>query len=178
MATVEQLKEVDPLTLKQWLDNDRVYLMDVREVSEFAGERIPQAHSHPLSQLDGNNVPDTDGKVLVLCCQSSNRSGQAGRKLLAAGHGEVLHLQGGLNQWKQNQLPTMVNKKAPISIMRQVQMIAGSLVLLGTILGATVSPKFLFLSGFVGGGLLFAGATNTCAMATVLAKLPYNQRLN
>jgi rhodanese-related sulfurtransferase len=176
MTTVQRLKEVDPLTLKQWLDQDRVYLMDVREISEFAGERIPEANCHPLSKLDSENLPDTAGKILVLCCQSSNRSGQAARKLLEAGQEEVIHLQGGLNQWKQVQLPTLVNKKAPISIMRQVQMIAGSLVLIGTILGATVSPKFLFLSGFVGGGLLFAGATNTCVMASLLAKLPYNQK--
>jgi len=69
----------------------------------------------------------------------------------------------------------MVNKNAPISIMRQVQIVAGSLVLIGTLLGVFVSPKFLFLSGFVGAGLLFAGITNTCAMAQLLAKLPYNQ---
>jgi rhodanese-related sulfurtransferase len=95
---------------------------------------------------------------------------------LGAGFQEVIHLQGGLNAWKQAGYPTVINKNAPISIMRQVQIVAGSLILTGTLLGAFVSPNFLFLSGFVGAGLLFAGISNTCAMAMLLAKLPYNQR--
>jgi hypothetical protein len=60
--------------------------------------------------------------------------------------------------------------------MRQVQIVAGSLVLTGTLLGAFVSPGFLVLSGFVGAGLMFAGITNTCGLALLLAKLPYNQQ--
>ncbi|WP_413168420.1 DUF2892 domain-containing protein [Capilliphycus salinus ALCB114379] len=61
--------------------------------------------------------------------------------------------------------------------MRQVQIVAGSLVLTGTLLGALVSPWFLLLSGFVGAGLTFAGITNTCALALLLAKLPFNQQI-
>jgi F0F1-type ATP synthase assembly protein I len=59
--------------------------------------------------------------------------------------------------------------------MRQVQIVAGTLVVTGTLLGAFVSPWFLILSGFVGSGLVFAGVSNTCALAMLLAKLPYNQ---
>ena len=58
-----------------------------------------------------------------------------------------------------------------MSLQRQVQIVAGSFVLLGTLLGAVVSPWFLVLSGFVGAGLAFAGITNTCGMAMLLAKL-------
>jgi hypothetical protein len=60
--------------------------------------------------------------------------------------------------------------------MRQVQLVAGSLMLTGTVLGALVSPWFLLLSGFVGAGLMFAGVTDTCMLGMLLAKLPYNQR--
>jgi Protein of unknown function (DUF2892) len=62
------------------------------------------------------------------------------------------------------------------TVAPEVQIVAGSLVFAGTILGAFVSPWFLILSGFVGAGLVFAGVSNTCAMAILLAKLPYNQR--
>jgi hypothetical protein len=57
-----------------------------------------------------------------------------------------------------------------------VQIVAGTLVVTGTVLGVLVSPWFLILSGFVGTGLVFAGLTNTCTMAMLLKKLPYNQR--
>jgi hypothetical protein len=38
-----------------------------------------------------------------------------------------------------------------------------------------VNPAWVFLSGFVGFGLMLAGATNFCPMAIVLAKMPWNQ---
>jgi hypothetical protein len=57
-----------------------------------------------------------------------------------------------------------------------VQIVAGTLVVLGTVLGATVSPWFLLLSGLVGAGLVFAGSTGFCGMAALLLRLPYNRR--
>jgi len=46
---------------------------------------------------------------------------------------------------------------------------------LGVLLGVLVSPWFLILSGFVGCGLVFAGATGWCGMALLLARLPWNR---
>jgi rhodanese-related sulfurtransferase len=172
----DRLQSIDSETLKQWLDQDKITLIDVREPSEHAGEYIAGSILVPLSTFDPKNVPSDSSKPVVLYCQTSNRSGQAAQKLLASGFEQVSHLQGGLNTWKQAGYPTVINKNVPISIMRQVQIVAGSLILTGTFLGAFVSPNFLFLSGFVGAGLLFAGISNTCAMAMLLAKLPYNQR--
>jgi len=60
--------------------------------------------------------------------------------------------------------------------MRQLQIIAGSLVLLGVLLGALVAPGFYALPGFVGAGLLCAGATGHCGMTRVLAIMPWNRR--
>ncbi len=170
-----QVNTIDAATLKQLLAQQMVTLIDVREPLEYAREHIKGAKLVPLSNLNPELIQAEPGKTLVLYCQSSNRSGQAAQKLISSGFAEIIHLQGGLNHWKHLNYPVEVNKNAPISIMRQVQIIAGSLVLTGTLLGAFVSPKWLFLSGFVGGGLLFAGASGTCMMANVLAKLPYNQ---
>jgi rhodanese-related sulfurtransferase len=172
-----QIKLVDAPTLQEWIDRDTVLLVDVREPAEHAGEHIPGSILLPLSKFDPAQMPIDPDKTLVLYCRTSNRSQQAAQKLLAAGHLEVTHLSGGMSDWKERGLPTKVNKNAPISLMRQVQIVAGSLVFTGTMLGAFVSPAFLILSGFVGAGLMFAGITDTCAMAMLLAKLPYNQKV-
>lgn len=172
----DRLETIDVATLKLLLDHDRVLLLDVRERAEYVGEHIPGAILFPLSTFDPQRVPVTN-KKLVLQCQSGNRSSQAAQKLFAAGIEPVTHLEGGLNAWKQAGYPTNVNKKAPISIWRQVQIIAGSLILIGTLAGVSISPWFLLLSGFVGAGLLFAGISNTCGMAILLAKMPWNQGL-
>ena len=171
------LQEIDALTLKKWLERDKALLIDVREPGEFFSEHIPGAKLMSLSRFDPTVIPQDNNKKIVFQCQSGNRSAQAVQKMFDFGFNEVFHLQGGLPTWKAAGYPTKVNKNAPISMFRQVQIVAGLLVFLGTVLGAFVSPWFLILSGFVGCGLVFAGVSNTCAMAMLLAKLPYNKRV-
>lgn len=172
----KKLQTVDAPTLKQLLEQQAITLIDVREAAEYAGEHIPGAKLVSLSQLNPRKLAHDEGKTLVLYCRSGNRSTMAAQKLFDAGFTEVTHLQGGMGAWKQAGYPTKVNKNAPISLMRQVQIVAGSLVVTGTLLGVFVSPSFLLISGFVGAGLLFAGITDTCALGMLLARLPYNQR--
>ena len=165
------LQTVDATTLKQWLDDNQITLVDVREPSEYAVEHLPNSILLPLSKFELNKIPVEQDRILVLYCRTSNRSAQAAQKLFAAGFDEVTHLGGGMEDWKKRGLPTIVNRNAPLSLMRQVQIVAGLLVITGTVLGAFVSPWFLSLSGFVGGGLLFAGITDTCAKRNVTGKI-------
>jgi hypothetical protein len=69
-----------------------------------------------------------------------------------------------------------VNQKAPLEIMRQVQIAAGLLVLTGVGLGLGVNPLFFALAALVGAGLTLAGATGFCGMARLLALAPWNRR--
>lgn len=171
-----QISTIDPQTLQEWLEQEAVVLVDVREAGEYAAERIPSAQLHPLSQFQPDRIEVPSGHKLVLYCQSGNRSQKAGQRCLEAGLTQVVHLQGGIPAWKNAGYGIERSPNAPISIFRQVQIVAGSLVFLGTVLGATISPYFLILSGFVGAGLVFAGISNTCAMGMLLAQLPYNQK--
>lgn len=171
-----KLINIDSATLKNLVDKDEVILVDVREPGEHKGEKIIGSIRVSLSNFNINKIPIVEGKKLVLHCQTGNRSAEAAQKLFSGGYSEVTHLEGGINAWKASGYPTKIDRNAPISIMRQVQIVAGSLVLSGVLLGNFVHPRFYILSGFVGGGLMFAGITNTCAMAKLLAKLPYNQQ--
>ena len=65
--------------------------------------------------------------------------------------------------------------EATVEAVRQVQISAGSLVLLGVALGTWVHPGWYGLAAFVGAGLTFAGLSNTCAMALLLARMPWNR---
>ncbi|MDX1976512.1 MAG: rhodanese-like domain-containing protein [Pseudanabaenaceae cyanobacterium bins.68] len=176
MMNTSQLQVIDPHTLREWLEHESVLLVDVREPGEYSSERIPGAKLQPLSQFNPEQIRLSSGQKLVLYCQSGNRSSAAAHKCLEAGFPLVNHLGGGIATWKQAGYGIEKSANAPISIFRQVQIVAGSLVLGATILGAIASPYFLLVSGFVGAGLMFAGISNTCAMGLLLAKLPYNQR--
>lgn len=98
------------------------------------------------------------------------------KNYFVVGFEQVTHLSCGIACWKEAGYPTVVNQSASISLQRQVQITAGSLICLGVLLGAFVSPWFLLLSGTIGVGLIFSGVTDTCALGMLLAKLPYNHR--
>ncbi len=170
------LKEVEAPQVKRWLDAGQAVLIDIREGDEYAREHILGSHLVPLSGFDAADFPRDHDKIAVFHCASGDRTGAAAPRILSRGFREVYQLKGGLAGWKRAGLVTHINRKAPISIMRQVQIIAGSLVLLGVLLGWLVAPWLYGLSAFVGAGLAFAGVSGTCAMANLLRLLPYNRR--
>jgi len=160
-------------TLAQQLSDRSVTVIDVREPMEYASGHIAGSLNMPLSRLQKGELPQGS---LVLVCQSGNRSARAVQRLIQQGHPDTVRdLQGGLPSWQQAGLPLHRLKNAPIALMRQVQIAAGSLVLLGLILSSTVSPTWILLSWFVGAGLVFAGISGFCGMARLLAVMPWNK---
>jgi rhodanese-related sulfurtransferase len=175
-ATVRgTVKGVDARTLHGWLAAGEVDLVDVREPSMHRAERIAGARSIPLAAVDPAALPGAAGRKLVFHCEIGKASATAAQRLVDAGRADVYNLEGGLQRWKQAGLPVEGDAGAPIPLIRQMQLVAGGLVFLGTVLGVTVSPWFLLLSGGVGAGLVFAGASGTCPMSAVLLRLPYNR---
>ena len=152
-------------------------LIDIREVDEHARERIPGARHHALSRIDRDSPARNGDDVLIFHCRSGARTkGNAARLAAAAQDCEVYILDGGIDAWKKAGLPVALDRSQPIEIMRQMQIAAGSMVLLGVVLGALVAPGFYALSGFVGAGLLLAGVSGFCGMARLLAIMPWNRR--
>jgi rhodanese-related sulfurtransferase len=173
-TSVGTAQTIDAVALRQILESETVSLVDVREAGEHARERIVGSKLHSLSSLDADAVRALP-EPIVLYCASGNRSSQAAQKLGTIGDRRIYHLRDGIAGWKQAGYKTEIDLRAPLPMMRQVQIVAGSLVLTGTLLAAFVSPWFLILTGFVGSGLIFAGSTGFCGMAKLLAMLPYNQ---
>jgi rhodanese-related sulfurtransferase len=151
-------------------------MIDIREADEHARERIPGARHHALSRIDQTAPIRTGDDVLIFHCRSGARTkGNAARLAAATPQCETYILEGGLDAWRKAGLPVALDRSQPIDIMRQVQIAAGSLVLLGVLLGAFVAPGFYVLSGLVGAGLLFAGVSGFCGMARLLAAMPWNR---
>ena len=150
--------------------------MDVREADEHARERIPGARNLPLSRLEAAELAVHEGRPVLFHCRSGGRTaGHAGRLAAKAGLCEAYIVEGGLDAWKRAGLPVAEDSRQPLELMRQVQIAAGSMVVLGVVLGALVAPGFYALAGFVGAGLVFAGITGTCGLARVLRLMPWNR---
>lgn len=176
-----EITTVTPRELQSLRDQGRTLdLIDVRTPVEFREVHADVARNVPLDALDPAAVVrerGTTDQPLYLISRSGSRGQQACAKFLAAGFANVVNVEGGTLAWAEAGLPVVRGKKA-VSLERQVRIAAGSLVLLGTILGWAVHPIFLGLSAFVGAGLVFAGITDTCGMAILLGKMPWNQVAN
>ncbi|MFI6013148.1 rhodanese-like domain-containing protein [Streptomyces sp. NPDC051243] len=152
-------------------------VIDVRTPGEYAAGHLPEALNIPLDQFDRalpalRRLP---GELLVVCA-SGARSQNACRVL--AGHGiRALTLTGGTQGWAGR--GHELRRPAPGSrgawaMERQVRLTAGTIVLAGLALGF-LHPAWQLLSAGIAGGLVFSALTNTCGMAALLSKLPFNR---
>jgi len=166
------LPVVTPERAKALLD-DGARLIDIRGADEFARGRIAGARNVPLGEI--SRMAPGEG-VVIFHCRTGMRTRANADALAAAAGGEAYGLDGGIEAWARAGLPVLATRGAPLEIMRQVQIVAGSLILAGVGLSVTVAPGFVGLAGFVGAGLLLAGLSGWCGMAHLLAAMPWNRR--
>ncbi|MEB3322307.1 MAG: rhodanese-like domain-containing protein [Synechococcaceae cyanobacterium] len=164
---------LSPHELAERRRRGQVVIVDVREPMEYVGGHIPGSLNIPLGRLDQAPLPEGP---LVLVCQSGNRSSRAREALRARGHHHpVADLEGGVPAWRDAGYPVEARRGAPLPLMRQVQIVAGGMVLLGVVLSLAVAPAWIALTAFVGAGLVFAGLTGACPLAGLLGRMPWNR---
>ena len=168
------LKSISPQAASE-LVNQGAVLVDIRAANEHARERIATACHVPMDRLRSGGLPLDGAPAVIFHCRSGNRTRVNASVLGACMACDAYVLEGGLDAWKKAGLPVVADASQPLELQRQVQIAAGSLIVLGAVLGATVSPWFHALSGFVGAGLVFAGASGFCGLARVLMHMPWNR---
>ena len=149
-------------------------ILDVRTPGEFETGHIAGAYTLPLGDL--TDVIDELREVtdrIVVVCQSGARADQACHALQEAGLDDIETLAGGMTAWQAAGLPVR-HLHERWAMDRQVRLAAGSIVATA-VLTSVWRPAARFVAGAVGGGLVFSALTNTCGMAAVLARLPYNR---
>jgi rhodanese-related sulfurtransferase len=171
-ATLTTLK---PDRVADLLKHSRAILIDIREPDEFARRHVAGALSRPLSAFESAHLVIKPGQDVVFTCKTGMRTNANCQRLAAAVEGEAFVLEGGLDGWTAAGLPVAEDRKAPLEMMRQVQIGAGVLVLAGVGLGLTAHPAFLVVALVVGAGQTLAGVTGWCGMARLLAWAPWNR---
>ncbi|MFI5571937.1 rhodanese-like domain-containing protein [Streptomyces sp. NPDC051740] len=155
-------------------------VIDVRTPGEYAGGHLPGALNIPLDQIQ-RALPDLRhaadrGDVLVVCASGARSESACG--ILAKNGVTAATLTGGTGAWaaEGHELHRpQGTPRAAWGMERQVRFTAGTIVLLGLLLGLVVHPAFQLVSAGIAGGLVFSALTNTCGMAAVLARLPHNR---
>lgn len=155
-------------------------ILDVREKEEFEAEYIPDSICCPLSQFDLlapgilKNIKESE---VVIMCRSGNRAKMAINELkkFDVNQDQFKVFEGGILNWK-SLGKEVVGKGSIFPIMRQVQIVASSMIFIAFIASRFVTHDFVYLALFVGFGLALAGYTGFCPMVYILQKMPWNNK--
>lgn len=176
--TITKSRTISPVELSSVLGSgNSVDLLDVRTPAEYAGVHVPGAVLAPLNELkvEAFLAQHTPGRPIYVLCHSGARASKAIEQFSQAGCEDCILVEGGTQAWINAGLPVSRGARTVLPLMRQVQIAAGSLVAIGSILALAVNLWFTILPLFVGCGLLFAGISGFCGMAHLLARMPWNQ---
>ncbi|AWH96851.1 rhodanese-like domain-containing protein [Dietzia psychralcaliphila] len=179
LSTLTTAPTISPADLREAMDGDvPPTVIDVRSPVEYSSVHIRGSYNVPLPLLaeHGEEFASRLPGQVVLICQSGNRARQANERLEAVGiHPDsVTVLDGGIAAFE-SAGGEVVRGRGPWAMDRQVRMAAGSLVLAGVTATKVVSPKFVYLAGAIGAGLTYSAASNSCAMAAALSRMPWNR---
>ena len=151
-------------------------LLDVRTSPEYASAHVPGAKLIPLDELNAETflAQHRPGTPIYVLCQAGQRAAKAIEQFERAGCDDCVLVEGGTQAWIDAGFPVHRAARSVLPLMRQVQIVVGSLSAVGAILALAASPWFAILPLFLGCGLLFAGITGSCGMALMLAMMPWN----
>ena len=87
--------------------NQGALLVDVRSAADFATGHVIEARN--VSQEQIGDAPEMlkrhKDKVVITCCDTGLRSAAAARLLRTQGYAKTVHLRGGLQAWRAENLP-------------------------------------------------------------------------
>lgn len=151
-------------------------LVDVREEQELASEKIAGCVHAPMSALEKSAGEIGRDKAVYLICRTGARSRDAAARFTRMGFRSVRVVEGGIKEWIESGRPVIRGRSTVWDLERQVRFAAASLVLLGIGLSRVLHPAYIFLAVFVCAGLIFSAVTDTCGMAMLLARMPWNRK--
>jgi len=147
-------------------------IVDVRSAAEFATGHIPGAINVPMEQVEARTADIGNGPLVIVCEAGARAAVVAG---WLTERQPVSVLTGGTAAWRRAGLPLVSCAPCRWTLERQVRLGAGIIVLAATLLSVLTNAKWVYLAMFIGAGLTFAGLTNICGMAVLLARMPWNR---
>lgn len=158
-------------------------VVDVRTAAEINNEYYEGALNLPVQNTNSSEIEQClqqcdyrDNDPVYLLCASGQRARKIANKWMASITNPIIVIEGGITAMKQEGVTLKKGPGNVISLDRQVRITTGALVLISAVLGTYLNSAFYSVGAFIGVGLVFAGITNTCGMAMLLARMPWNRK--
>jgi rhodanese-related sulfurtransferase len=103
---LDGVKHIAPEETFFAVKNNRAILLDIREEYEW-NEKIDltEVLYHPMSLIMDRLKHITDNKTIIVACTKGERSTKIANLLIRQGFKSVANLDGGINEWKKQNLP-------------------------------------------------------------------------
>jgi rhodanese-related sulfurtransferase len=170
------MNSISATTLSSLSKSGTVHLIDVRTPAEFGALHARGAVNIPLDKLEPSALAHCNGDAVYLICKSGIRARKAMDKLAESGFSNTFEVEGGTDAWLGAKLPVQKGRKA-LGLEQQVRIIVGGMALTGAGIVLAGQPAGLALVAMMGMGLVYAGITDTCGLAMLIAKAPWNQNV-
>lgn len=109
-SATSSMPAVSVIEAKQKIDDEKAFMVDVREPVEWREAHIAGATLVPLGTLSSRLESLPRDRDLLLICRSGNRSNVAQGMLARAGFTRAFNVEGGMLAWQRNHLPIKVGK--------------------------------------------------------------------
>ena len=102
---IESLGTTSAQEVAQWMADEHIYILDVRDDLEWNEKHIPDAHHTFVGYLEANLPQIGKDHRIVVHCSIGYRSGLAVSILGRQGYTNVFNMLGGLTAWEKLSLP-------------------------------------------------------------------------
>lgn len=178
---------LSPKQAEELLKSGEAILIDVREGELFKDEHIIYASSLPLDQVTQQLATlGAQSKKIIFQCMKGMKSAQACELAKALGD-KIYSLDGGIEAWKAAGLPVLTATSGnscstttggcmgKLSIVRQMQITLGIVLLLIYLLAKVGLGFLIYLIPIIGIVLIIAGIVGCCPIMKILAQMPWNK---
>ena len=172
------MSQLNVLDLEKQINRGKINLIDVREYVEFANGRIKESKNIPLDSVGQIHKDTKSDEEIYLISQKGKRSAEAVDILNVIGFKNIHNITGGINAWKEAGFELEKDSAPPWEIERQADFVAGFLVAGSIIFAFSIYWVFIFIALFIGLGLMYSAATDTCPLCNLLFKMPWNKKEN
>ena len=166
---------IESKALNAALKSEKILLLDVRTDVEFKEASIENSVHIPLNNLKGTEEIINEAKQVVIICKGGARACKGFEKLTPENQAKATVLDGGIDEWIKNNLPTKSVRKVKFPIINQMQMVIGLMLVIFAMCAIFINQWFILGILFMGCMLFIAGITGFCLLINILAKMPWNK---